>query len=92
MLMEGTSVPSGSMIKPMNGGSAVTRRAETNEVMPRRGQRHERIGLWSPGNTGPERRILSMRKSSKSRASIISLDVIVAKRQGGQGLLGGSAR
>jgi hypothetical protein len=75
MLMEGVSAPSGSVIKPMNGGPAVMRGAETCEVKPRRGQRHERIGLRSLGNTSPERRILCVRKSSKSRASVISSDV-----------------
>jgi hypothetical protein len=75
MLMEGVSAPSGSVIKPMNGGSAVMRGAEACEVIPRRGQRHERIGFWIPGNTGPERRILWVRKSSRSRASVISLDM-----------------
>jgi hypothetical protein len=67
MLMKSTSVLGGSVTKPMNGGSGVIAGAETCEVIPRRGQRHERIELRSPGNTGPEPRILRVRKSSKSR-------------------------
>ena len=42
------------------------REAETDEGKPRRDQRHERIALWFPGNTGPERRIRRVRQSSES--------------------------
>lgn len=68
--MSGTSVPWGSVTKPMNGGFGVTPGAEAYEVKPRRGQRHERIGPRIPGNTGPRRRILRVRKSSESRPSV----------------------
>jgi hypothetical protein len=80
------SAATGGMPKPMNGGFAVTREAEAAEVRPRRGQRHERIELRSPGNTGPRRRILRMRTSSKSRsrAALRSSEVSNGKEDRGR--------